>query len=96
MGIARNESVLALYRGLGAVLMGMAPKMAIRFTSFEQYKILLRDSRSGTISRKGTFVGKLFHSKDQTPTFYKHKSRDNLSSLQEMTGNPKLTLHHKI
>jgi solute carrier family 25 (mitochondrial citrate transporter), member 1 len=36
--IVRKETALGLYKGLGAVLTGIVPKMAIRFTSFEAYK----------------------------------------------------------
>ncbi|KJR88132.1 solute carrier family 25 (mitochondrial citrate transporter), member 1 [Sporothrix schenckii 1099-18] len=39
--IVRRETPLGLYKGLGAVLTGIVPKMAIRFTSFEWYKQLL-------------------------------------------------------
>lgn len=36
----RNEGLVGLYRGFDAVVVGMGPKMAIRFTSFEGYKHL--------------------------------------------------------
>lgn len=36
----RNEGLVGLYRGFDAVVLGMGPKMAIRFTSFEGYKHL--------------------------------------------------------
>lgn len=36
--IANKEGPLALYKGLGAVVSGIVPKMAIRFSSFEAYK----------------------------------------------------------
>ncbi|EPS38362.1 hypothetical protein H072_7976 [Dactylellina haptotyla CBS 200.50] len=36
--IVRRETPLGLYKGLGAVAMGIVPKMAIRFSSFEIYK----------------------------------------------------------
>ncbi len=39
--IVRRETPLGLYKGLGAVLTGIVPKMAIRFSSFEWYKQLL-------------------------------------------------------
>jgi len=35
-----RETPLGLYKGLGAVLVGIVPKMAIRFSSFEKYKEL--------------------------------------------------------
>jgi solute carrier family 25 citrate transporter 1 len=36
--IVQREGLLALYKGLGAVVSGIVPKMAIRFFSFEVYK----------------------------------------------------------
>lgn len=39
--IVKRETPLGLYKGLGAVLTGIVPKMAIRFSSFEWYKQLL-------------------------------------------------------
>jgi len=39
--IVQREGVLALYKGLTAVWMGIVPKMAIRFVSFEQYRDFL-------------------------------------------------------
>ncbi len=47
--IARKETPLGLYKGLGAVLTGIVPKMAIRFTSYEWYKQLLAN-QDGTVS----------------------------------------------
>lgn len=55
--IMAKESFFALYKGLGAVLSGIVPKMAIRFTSYEWYKQLLA-SEDGAITSSGTFVGK--------------------------------------
>lgn len=57
--IVRRETPLGLYKGLGAVLTGIVPKMAIRFTSFEAYKQLLADKKTGIISGSGTFVAGL-------------------------------------
>lgn len=54
----QNESFFALYKGLGAVIGGIVPKMAIRFSSFEIYKGLLADE-NGVVSRTGIFFGKL-------------------------------------
>ncbi|KAG7112595.1 Succinate/fumarate mitochondrial transporter like protein [Verticillium longisporum] len=45
--IVKRETPLALYKGLGAVMTGIVPKMAIRFTSFETYKQLLADKSTG-------------------------------------------------
>ncbi|KAI1751505.1 mitochondrial carrier [Xylaria castorea] len=57
--IVRRETPLGLYKGLGAVLTGIVPKMAIRFTSFEAYKQLLADKETGSVSGSGTFVAGL-------------------------------------
>lgn len=64
--IIKRETPLALYKGLGAVMTGIVPKMAIRFTSFEAYKRLLADKETGVVSGKSTFLGKLSHN---LPTF---------------------------
>lgn len=55
--IVRRETALGLYKGLGAVLGGIIPKMAIRFTSYEWYKELLADPQTGLVSSKSTFLG---------------------------------------
>lgn len=57
--VVKKETPLALYKGLGAVLTGIVPKMAIRFTSFEWYKQLLADEATGTVSGRGTFMAGL-------------------------------------
>ncbi|KAJ9639349.1 Mitochondrial succinate-fumarate transporter [Coniosporium tulheliwenetii] len=49
---------LGLYKGLGAVMTGIIPKMAIRFTSYEWYKQALA-SRSGEITGKANFLAGL-------------------------------------
>lgn len=54
--IIRKETPLGLYKGLGAVVTGIVPKMAIRFTSFEWYKKLLADE-SGHVKGRGLFLG---------------------------------------
>lgn len=56
--IARKETPLGLYKGLGAVLTGIVPKMAIRFTSYEWYKQLLAD-KDGRIHGGGNFLAGL-------------------------------------
>ncbi|CDS07454.1 hypothetical protein LRAMOSA01403 [Lichtheimia ramosa] len=56
--IVRNESFWALYKGLGAVVAGIVPKMAIRFSSFELYKSWMTDP-SGKISTTGIFLAGL-------------------------------------
>ena len=55
--IVRREIPLALYKGLGAVLSGIVPKMAIRFTSFETYKRWLADKKTGVTSVGNIFIG---------------------------------------
>ena len=49
---------MGLYKGLGAVLSGIVPKMAIRFTSYEWYKQLLANKETGQISSTATFFGR--------------------------------------
>ncbi|CAO3608997.1 unnamed protein product [Cunninghamella blakesleeana] len=58
MKIVQNESFWALYKGLGAVVSGIVPKMAIRFSSFELYKQWLADE-TGKVSTKGVFLAGL-------------------------------------
>ena len=58
MEIARKETPLGLYKGLGAVLTGIVPKMAIRFTSYEWYKQLLA-REDGTITGGANFMAGL-------------------------------------
>lgn len=57
--IVRRETPLGLYKGLGAVLTGIVPKMAIRFTSYEAYKQLLADKETGIVSGSATFLSGL-------------------------------------
>lgn len=57
--IMKRETPLGLYKGLGAVMTGIIPKMAIRFTSFEAYKQMLADPSTGAVSGKGTFLAGL-------------------------------------
>lgn len=56
--IVKKETPLGLYKGLGAVLTGIIPKMAIRFTSYEWYKTLLTNNQE-TISGPMTFLAGL-------------------------------------
>jgi solute carrier family 25 (mitochondrial citrate transporter), member 1 len=56
--IIRKETPLALYKGLGAVLTGIVPKMAIRFTSYEWYKQLLAN-KDGKVSGQAIFFGEI-------------------------------------
>lgn len=44
-----HESPAAFYRGLGAVLFGIIPKMAVRFTSFEFYSSILKGPTEGNL-----------------------------------------------
>lgn len=57
--IVRRETPLALYKGLGAVLGGIIPKMAIRFASFEAYKDALADKTTGKTHLGGIFLAGL-------------------------------------
>lgn len=57
--IIKKETPLGLYKGLGAVLTGIVPKMAIRFTSFEAYKQSLADKKTGIVSGQATFLAGL-------------------------------------
>lgn len=57
--IIKKESFLALYKGLGAVMTGIVPKMAIRFTSYGWYKQALAD-KDGNVSGQATFLGEQF------------------------------------
>jgi len=56
--IVRAEGFLGLYQGLSAVVLGMGPKIAIRFASFEWYKSLLT-SPEGKLERWGIFLAGL-------------------------------------
>ncbi|RSH93361.1 hypothetical protein EHS25_007717 [Saitozyma podzolica] len=56
--ITARETPLGLYKGLGAVISGIVPKMAIRFASFETYKGWLTGP-DGKITSKGTFLAGL-------------------------------------
>ena len=55
--IVKRETVFGLYKGLGAVLTGIIPKMAIRFTSYESYKQTLADENGIVTSRKTFLAG---------------------------------------
>lgn len=57
--IVRRETPLALYKGLGAVLSGIVPKMATRFASFEAYHSWLADESTGKTSVGNTFLAGL-------------------------------------
>ncbi|KAI0077184.1 mitochondrial carrier [Panus rudis PR-1116 ss-1] len=57
--IVRRETPLALYKGLGAVLSGIVPKMAVRFASFEAYKGWLADPQTGVTSVGNIFLAGL-------------------------------------
>lgn len=52
----KRETPLGLYKGLGAVVTGIVPKMAIRFASYEWYKQLLA-SKDGNVSGEAIFFG---------------------------------------
>jgi len=59
VSIVQRETPLALYKGLGAVLSGIVPKMAIRFASFEAYKEWLADKSTGKTSVGNIFIAGL-------------------------------------
>lgn len=56
--IVARETPLGLYKGLGAVVTGIVPKMAIRFASFEVYKSWLADE-TGKLSGSSIFIAGL-------------------------------------
>jgi solute carrier family 25 (mitochondrial citrate transporter), member 1 len=56
--IVQKEGFLALYKGLGAVVSGIVPKMAIRFFSFELFKELMA-APDGSVTFGQTFVAGL-------------------------------------
>ncbi|KAK5452210.1 Mitochondrial succinate-fumarate transporter [Exophiala xenobiotica] len=56
--IVKRETVFGLYKGLGAVMTGIVPKMAIRFTSYEWYKQLLAN-KDGLVTSQATFLAGL-------------------------------------
>ncbi|KAG7195413.1 Mitochondrial succinate-fumarate transporter [Scheffersomyces spartinae] len=55
INIAQKETFLSLYKGLGAVVIGIVPKMALRFSSYEFYRDLLRGP-DGSITSGKTFL----------------------------------------
>ncbi|GAA6011761.1 hypothetical protein JCM11491_000742 [Sporobolomyces phaffii] len=57
--IVGKETPLGLYKGLGAVVTGIVPKMAIRFASFEQYKGFLANKETGQTSSSMIFLAGL-------------------------------------
>lgn len=54
--IAKRETPLGLYKGLGAVVTGIIPKMSIRFSSYEFYKKQLTPSDGSKISTGNNFI----------------------------------------
>ena len=55
--IIKRETPLGLYKGLGAVVTGIVPKMAIRFTSFEWFKNLVTNQETGVVTGQAIFMG---------------------------------------
>ena len=55
--IIKRETPLGLYKGLGAVVTGIVPKMAIRFTSFEWCKGLVANQETGVVTGRAIFMG---------------------------------------
>ncbi|OMH80042.1 Succinate/fumarate mitochondrial transporter [Zancudomyces culisetae] len=56
--IVRKEGFGALYKGLGAVVLGIVPKMAIRFSSFELFKSWMAD-KNGNVDMMKIFLAGL-------------------------------------
>lgn len=54
--IVKREGPLGLYKGLGAVIVGITPKMAIRFTSYEYFRKVLAPKDGSPIGTGATFV----------------------------------------
>ncbi|OAT06640.1 succinate/fumarate mitochondrial transporter [Blastomyces gilchristii SLH14081] len=57
--IVRRETALGLYKGLGAVLSGIVPKMAIRFTSYGWCKQALSNKETGKLSGSANMLAGL-------------------------------------
>lgn len=55
VNIVQKETFLSLYKGLGAVVIGIVPKMALRFSSYEFYRSLLY-APDGSITTGNTFI----------------------------------------
>lgn len=55
ISIVQKETFLSLYKGLGAVVIGIVPKMALRFSSYEFYRSLLY-APDGSITTGQTFL----------------------------------------
>lgn len=55
VNIVQKEGFLSLYKGLGAVVIGIVPKMAIRFSSYEFYRSFFLD-KEGKITTGQTFI----------------------------------------
>ncbi|AMD20441.1 HDL303Cp [Eremothecium sinecaudum] len=51
-----GEGIMSFYSGLGAVVIGIIPKMAIRFSSYEFYRNLLENKETGVVSTGNTFI----------------------------------------
>jgi len=55
----REHGPLGLYRGLSSLIVGSAPKVAVRFTAFEQAKSYLKDA-DGKLSAGSSMLAGLF------------------------------------
>uniref|UniRef100_A0A6U4GJ12 Mitochondrial carrier protein n=1 Tax=Phaeomonas parva TaxID=124430 RepID=A0A6U4GJ12_9STRA len=58
VGIVQREGFFSLYKGLTAVVTGIVPKMAVRFSSYEQYRIML-DAEGDGAPRARVFLAGL-------------------------------------
>lgn len=79
--IVKRETPLGLYKGLGAVVAGIVPKMAIRFMSFEYYKAFFADRETGLTNARGVFLGELRSEAVGTRSSWKH-----LWGLEQASG----------
>ena len=60
--IVKDEGFFALYKGIGAVLMGIIPKIAVRFVAFEEYRKLIQKGTNyskETAHKRINFIGTL-------------------------------------
>lgn len=55
VNIAQKEGAISLYKGLGAVVIGIVPKMGIRFSTYELYRNMLK-AEDGSITTRNTFI----------------------------------------
>lgn len=81
--IISRETPLGLYKGLGAVVTGIVPKMAIRFTSYDWYKHVLSSNSAGAVSGQATFFGKTPSPIPKMPLGEKGGKKKNIKKIQK-------------